>query len=120
MIKLQVDSSADSVARNKTKDFLASMRFKSVMFFLHFLLDVLTELTYLFTALQRRDCAIGEVFNIVEHTLVARWDHEVGVIQIGYHSDFLYQLGNRAPLDNPSWPTLCMVLNFSGWQFKHQ
>ena len=59
--QLQIVSGVTSSSKNKAKGFLTLLRSKSVAFFLHFLLDVTTNLTYLSTDLQHRDCVIGEV-----------------------------------------------------------
>ena len=68
---MQIGSGVVSTARNKAKGFLALLRSKSVAFFIHFLLDVTTTLTYLSVELQKRDCLLGDVHQKVENTLEA-------------------------------------------------
>ncbi len=69
ILQLQLDTSTQSTARNNAKGFLALLRSKSVVQFMHLLLDVTRILMYLSTDLQKRDCVIGEVQDKLEATL---------------------------------------------------
>ena len=71
VFQLQIGSGVTSASKNKSKGFLALLRSKSVAFFLHFLLDVATLLTYLSTTLQRTYCTMGEAVDKVHSTIEA-------------------------------------------------